>query len=48
MKYEAPEINVIKLDVVDIILTSGENGNGGAGGSENEGPFTPFSLDNKF
>ncbi len=48
MKYEAPKLEVIEFDVVDIIQTSGENGSGSAGGSENEGPFTSFSLDNQY
>ena len=34
MKYEAPEIKIIEIDVEDIIQTSGAGG-------ENETPFNP-------
>ena len=53
MKYEAPKIDVIELDVTDIIQTSGTPGVGGGGG-ENETPFNPNSasitpeMDNNF
>ena len=37
MKYEAPELDIIELDAVDIIQTSGD------GPGENETPFNPAS-----
>lgn len=51
MKYESPELNVIGLDAVDVIQTSGTNIPGGAGGgtgNENELPFNPVALDNDY
>lgn len=43
MKYEAPTLNVIEFDVVDIIQTSGSVV--GGGGGENETPFNPASVE---
>ena len=42
MKYESPKINIIELDIVDIIQTSGNVVVGGGG--ENETPFNPVTL----
>ena len=49
MKYEAPTIDVIELDSVDIIQTSGDgNSVGGGGGGEDETPTLPLSLDSNY
>lgn len=42
MEYEAPKLEVIELDVVDIIQTSGD---GGAGGENELPPYFPTTLD---
>ena len=40
MKYEAPSLDFIKLDVIDVILTSGSTAGSGTG-NEDETPFDP-------
>lgn len=41
MKYESPELDVIELDAVDVIQTSGITIPGTGTGNENELPFNP-------
>jgi hypothetical protein len=38
MKYEAPELDIIELDAVDIIQTSGDSWN------DNETPLSPANV----
>ena len=48
MKYETPELEIVKFDVENTIMTSGILG----GGGEYEGPFLPVAnttdLDESF
>ncbi len=41
MKYSKPEIEIIEINAVDVIATSGDPNPG-----ENGGPMVPFSMRN--